>query len=201
MTSLVTLGGIVCNGGPDDTGVKWTCRTLQGWGSPAGTLSVMQRQQDHGGWGGGSWLKPRVLVAAGLLEAPDPASARQAVDRLCAAISLDAFTLVVSQPDIERQCLVRRDDEVLVTWETDSTLSWSVQLIAQDPRRYATTQITASTGLPSSTGGLTWPVTWPAVWAATVTSGVLGMDLEGNIASRPRFVIAGPCSDPVITLV
>lgn len=202
MTTLLTLGGIACNAdGTDDAGVTWRCQTLQGWGSPGGTLTVTQRSQDHGGWGGGSWLKPRTLVAAGTLEAPDQSTARDAVDQLCGAVSLDATTLVVSEDGVSRQCSVRRDDDVLVTWVTDTVASWSVQLIAQDPRRYSTDLITASTGLPSSSGGLAWPVTWPAAWPAVVTSGVLGVDLIGNISTRPRFIIAGPCSDPQVALV
>lgn len=201
MTQVLSFGDIVTDGNPDDFGVAWTCQTFTGWGSPGGTLTVTQRSQDHGGWGGNSFLKPRVLTAAGRLVAPDQATAVAAVDRLCAALSLDATTLVVSEDGVARQCAVRRDDDVLATWETDVIVTWSVQLIAQDPRRYATDLISVSTGLPSSSGGLTWPATWPISWPATVTSGVLGVDLVGNISTRPRFIITGPCSDPVITLV
>lgn len=175
----VRLGDITCNGARDDDGVLWRCRTLSGWGSPASTATTIRRPRDHGGWASKGYLAPRVLTMGGVMEAPSVAVARAAVDRLCTAAALDEVMLTVTE-DIARQCHVIRDGEVLVTWVTDRLAQWSLQLLAQDPRRYATSADSASTGLPAATGGLSWPATRGALNGnSTFGTDVLGWTAAG----------------------
>jgi len=49
---------------------------------------------------------------------------------------------------------VRREDAVLFKELTPTTASWSIQLLATDPRKFGVS-LSESTGLPSSSGGLT----------------------------------------------
>lgn len=183
--------------GLDDFGCDWTLTDLAGWGSPASTLSPVQKSRAPGAWPSPRQLAPRVLGPGGLINAPSKAAARDALDRLNAAVSLDASTLAVTEDDLTRTVTVYRQDEVLHTWLTDRLVQWSAQLVALDPRKYGDT-ITARTGLPSSFGGLTWPVTWPIEWTGQVNSGVISINNPGNTDAPISMRIDGPCQGPII---
>ena len=184
------------------SGVAWFLQQLDGWGSPKSTLDVRQRPRSHGGWAGAAFLQPRSLAASGLVTAPTAALLSDAIDRLNAAVSLDSTTLTVWEAGRARTCTVRRDDEVLVSdWVFDAgscSAQWSIQLVATDPRKYGAA-LTASTNLPSSSGGLTWPITWPAVWSATQVTGVVTLTNPGNITGPVTLRINGPVTGPTVT--
>lgn len=200
MARTVQLGDILCDNTTDAAGVLWICEDVQGWGSPGGTLQLTQRPAGHGSWAGDSYLKSRVMEVKGSLHAPDHATAVAALDRLYAAVSLDATPLVVTEAGLERMCMVRRQDDVLPTWESDTVVVWSAQVVAPDPRKYGPEQ-TATTGLPSTVGGLVWPVTWPIRWDATAASGVISVYNAGKLATPARLVVAGPVPGPRVALV
>ncbi|MER7280423.1 hypothetical protein ABT369_38900 [Dactylosporangium sp. NPDC000244] len=198
---LVQIGDIICNSdGLDSAGVAWLCEEFEGWGSPGSTLEVVQRSGDHGGWDGDAFLKPRIVSLKGMLAAPTAAAAQDALSRLNQAVSLALSPLTVTEAGLARTCMVRRQDDVLASAVSAREYEWSAQVVAPDPRKY-TAWSAAVTGLPSSTGGLTWPVTWPVVWAATVTTGVLSVVNAGDIGSRPVLRIDGPCQRPRVALV
>jgi hypothetical protein len=198
---LVQIGDIVCNSdNADSAGVVWLCEEFDGWGSPGSTLEVAQRSGDHGGWDGSGYLKPRIISLKGMLAAPTAAAAQDALSRLNQAIPLGLSPLTITEAGLARTCMVRRQDDVIAQAVSAREHEWSAQVVAPDPRKY-TAWAAASTGLPSSTGGLTWPVTWPAVWAATVTTGVLSVVNAGDIGSRPVLRIDGPCQRPRVALV
>ena len=72
-----------------------------------------------------------------------------------------------------------------------------VPLAATDPRIYAETESSDSTGLPAGSNGLTWPLTWPLVWGVT-TSGALVLNNAGNFRTSPVLKIDGPVTNPRI---
>lgn len=195
--SPVTLGGLNLSQ-VEDSGVEWTAETLDGWGSPKGTLTVTQRPRSHGGWGGNSFLTPRVVAISGWVSGPTAVLVSDAIDRLIAACSLDDTTLSVSESGRVRSCMVRRQDDVLVTWMTATLAQWSIQVVAEDPRKYGAL-ITASTHLPASVGGLRFPFRFPLRFPAVVTSGQIGVNNPGNIKSPLRLRIDGPCTGPIVT--
>lgn len=183
--------------GTDDFGCEWTLTDLTGWGSPASTLAPVQKSRAPGAWLSPRQLTPRIVGPAGMIQAPDKASARAALDRLNAAVSLDATTLAVTEDDLTRTITVYRQDEVLHTWLTDRLVQWSAQVVAPDPRKYGD-PIVVSTGLPSSSGGRTWPATWPITWTGQVTSGVISINNPGNTDAPISMRIDGPCLAPAI---
>ncbi|MGI5247766.1 hypothetical protein [Dactylosporangium sp. CA-139066] len=201
LNPLVQIGDIVCNSGvPDDAGVMWLCEEVEGWGSPGSTLEVAQRSGDHGGWDGDAYLRPRVMTVKGLMSAPTAAAARDAMSRLYRAVPLGLSPLTVTEAGLARTCMVRRQDDVLANAISTCDVEWSAQVVARDPRKY-TAEVSASTGLPLTSGGLTWPVTWPMTWDATVASGRLSVTNAGDFPTRPRLRIAGPCQGPRVTFV
>lgn len=74
-----------------------------------------------------------------------------------------------------------------------------VEVTAPDPLIYSLTQHTASTGLPSPTAGLTFPVTFPATFGAS-TGGSMQVVNAGNETTYPQITITGPCTSPIVTL-
>jgi hypothetical protein len=200
LNPLVQIGGITFNdGGVDVYGVTWMCEELGGWGSPGSTLDVAQRSGDHGGWAGGAWLKPRIMTVKGSLSAPSAATARDALSRLYQAFPLDLSPLTVTEAGLARTCMVRRQDDVIALSTSTCEMDWSAQVVAPDPRKYSAA-LSLTTGLPLSSGGLTWPVTWPATWNATVASGRIPVNNIGDFATRPQLRIDGPCQGPRVTL-
>lgn len=197
MTTLAQLGDQVLSG-VDAFGCKWTLIGLEGWhGSPASTLSPVQKTRSPGAWLSPRQLSPRQLAPSGLVEAPDEDSLRDALDRLNVAAALDGSTLTVTEGALVRTSTVYRQDTPLHTPETDVLAQWSLALVAVDPRKYGD-QIVASTGLPTSSGGLTWPVTWPMEWTGVTQSGVVSINNPGNTSAPILIRIDGPCNSPVI---
>lgn len=182
----------------EDSGVLWVLEDLQGWGSPKPTLNVVQRPRSDGGWGGNSYLSPRTITLDGTVICPDPSLLEDAIDRLNAAVTLAPTTLTVWKNGVARTATVRRQDEVLVSQTGDRAASWSIQVVAADPRKYAA-PTSASTGLPSSSGGLTWPITFPAMWSGVVNSGTVSIPNIGNYPAPVTIRVFGPIVGPIIT--
>lgn len=196
---LVTLGGITF-GTTDEHGVEWVLTSLKGWSdAPPSTGSTEQRVADHGGWNSSAFYAPRLVEVEGFLQASDWAGASEALDRLATAIPLDTPDwLYVDEGYRVLQVQVRQDGDPL-TERLNDWARFSVSLIASDPRRYGSEEVSASTGLPQTTGGLTLPIVLPIVIGAVVASGRVSVTNAGNMATRPTFTVYGPCPAFTIT--
>jgi len=186
----------------DDFGVTWIMdeNGVVGWGAPDGTLSPTQKPRQAGAWAGLSYAQPRPMTMAGVCIAPTAALASLAQDRLIAACSLDDTTLTVVEGGRSRWCTVRRDGAVLPVTINDCAFTWSIQVVAVDPRKLGT-PLMGSTALPSSSGGLTIPFTVPFAINSTVVSGQVSLFNPGNETGPVTLRIDGPCTGPVITHV
>ena len=74
----------------------------------------------------------------------------------------------------------------------------AITFVAFDPRRMWT-PITATTGLPASSGGLTVPFTVPFSITSTQTSGRVNITNPGSVNGPLTIQIFGPCTGPVVT--
>ncbi|MFE1321587.1 phage distal tail protein [Kitasatospora phosalacinea] len=201
----VTLGTLALDQA-DDSGVVWATTDLAGWrGSPATTLSVVQRPADHGGWVGPTpKLVPRQMELKLLIDAPSAALMDAAYEQLLAAVGTGPFTLQVTEGGLQRQMTVYRNGEVLPSSDGGTWAVYSVPLLAPDPRRYGALN-TVQLMLPAVSGGLSWPVSWPISWPATVVSGDAALPNSGTIATSPVITLYGPTSGtplttPIITI-
>nr|WP_203617816.1 phage tail domain-containing protein [Streptomyces bauhiniae] len=185
-------------GATDSAGVAWRLQTLEGWDSPEVRADFQDREADHGAWASPVYLGSRPITLSGVIEAPDRATLQTAMDQLSAAVSLTDTALTVWE-QTPKQAIVRRSGKLLTQYVTDRTATWSVLVTAADPRRYETTQQTGTTGLPSTTGGLTFPVTFPAAFSATTVSGQIVASNTGSIGTRPVITITGPVSAPSVS--
>ena len=184
----------------DCAGVSWTLCKLDGWGSPAVRTQYCSRQFDHGAWAAQAFYAPRVLTAGGTITAPDQAGLETALESLRDAAGIDDTVLTVYET-VPKRLIVRATGEVLIDRVTDRIAAYSVMLTAADPRRYSATLQTASTGLPTTSGGTTLPITLPLTLTAGSVSGQITLTNEGSIATRPVFTVTGPVTTPVISVL
>lgn len=185
-------------GAVDSSGVAWFLQTLEGWDSAEVRADFQDREGDHGSWASPVYLGSRPVTLAGTVEAPDRASLDTALDQLYVAAALTDMTLTVWE-STPKQAVVRRSGKVLAQHVTDRTATWSVLMTAADPRRYGTTLQTGTTGLPSTSGGLTFPVTFPVTFSATTVSGQINAVNSGTLDTRPVLTIAGPVVAPTVS--
>jgi len=195
--SYADLNGLALSA-VEDSGVQWDLTRLEGWeGSPQPTLKPEQGVRSHGTWSGDSYLGGRSIAASGWVSAPTPELLVDAINRLNDACALDAFPLRVTEATgLVRSSMVRRSGEVIVQ-TTDLEAEWSIQVHADDPRKLYD-ELSGTTKLPSSTGGLTVPFTVPFTIAATQESGQVSLTNPGNIEGPVRLRVDGPTAGPVI---
>jgi hypothetical protein len=197
----ITWGGLNLSG-IDAFGVTWMTTDFQGWdGSPPSTNSSKPKTRAHGAWAGNAFFDARHFVGKGIFKAPTEAALTDAFNRLNDAVSLDDSLLTVVEGATSRWCMARRTDEVIPTRiGSRPSAKWSIQGIADDPRKFST-PITASTHLPSSSGGLTIPYVVPYTIPATQVSGQVSIFNAGNETGPVVMRLDGPCAGPVITHV
>lgn len=179
--------------------------SLDGWGSPGSTVDVQQNARSHGAWAGDAYLDPRYPTLQGYIVAPTRAQAVAAFDDLAEACALDSATLTVIEGDLTRHMDTRRKGEILheVVGPNGSTIKWSVVLVATDPRKYGES-MSGSTGLPSTSGGMTFPVEFPFTFDESVASGRVSLTNPGNIEGPVRLRITagvGGLTGPKVTHV
>jgi hypothetical protein len=78
-------------------------------------------------------------------------------------------------------------------------IRYQVVLRAADPRWESSVSSSVSTGAPSSSGGLNFPVVWPVVWGSSSVGGAVIITNGGTTTCFPIITIQGPASGPVIT--
>lgn len=194
------LNGLVLTA-TDDQDVDWVQDTLDGWyGSPGSTLQLTPKLRAPGAWPSPRQSGPRTLVAAGYVEAPTPEALIDALDRLDEAVSVNAFIFTVSESGLVRSCIAYRQDEVLVKRVSDVGATWSVQLSVPDGRRFGA-PLTASTPLPSTTGGIRFPLKFPFNFGSRVVSGLCTLVSPGRAVGPVVLRIDGPVRAPQVTHV
>lgn len=201
-TPYRSLGSLALYG-TDPDGVTWSVQGPESsdwWASAASTASVIQRPRAHGAFVGRGFLDPARYVVVVQMHARTEAGLRRAIDRLHAAASLAPTTLTVTEDGGPRTAVVQREDQVLVRRPHPLSAVASVQLVAPDPRKMGVL-LTANTGLPSTSGGLTIPFTVPFTIGATQVTGQVSLTNPGNIAGPVRLRIDGPVTAPVVTHV
>jgi hypothetical protein len=181
----------------DSSGVAWYLQTLEGWDSPEIRSEFTEREADHGSWASPVYFGSRPITLSGTVEAQSRAELQGAMDQLYTAAALTDTTLTVWE-DTPKQATVRRSGKPLTQYLTDSKATWSVLVTAADPRRYSTTLQSGTTGLPVTTGGLTFPITFPITFSATVTAGQINAANLGSMDTRPVLTITGPVVAPTI---
>jgi len=196
----VTLGSLNFDAIGED-GSEFLVTDIEGWdGSAGSTVALTQKLRAPGGWlSVNPQLTPSSLTVTGHVSAPDLATLKSAVHRLKSAASLEQTTLTVS--DRGGQTLTMRVCRQGPPLVQSGGLYWdefSLSLVAADPRKFGTST-TVRTGLPSQSGGLTFPVTFPVTWSAVSVTGQVSLVNDGNIVGPVQAVAYGPLTDFTVT--
>lgn len=208
--TTVALGasGIVLGGAPDKFGVTWSLLSgADPWSPGLEPRHVTgDRGSAHGSWDATRYYGDRIQELSVLVKAPTHEALHHAHQRWMQAISLRPFAFTVDEPYFGRRwASMARDGRPtfneIVSSEHHNLARATASLVGRDPLIYSETEHVATTGFPSSVGGLSWPTSWPATWDAVVESGLLRVRNVGTEDAPVSWRIAGPVTDPVVTHV
>ncbi|HEY3559666.1 MAG TPA: hypothetical protein VGL05_19490 [Kribbella sp.] len=190
--------GITLNGGLDSDGVLVTCEKASGWGSPGSKSQGQSREGEHGSSPAPNpKMQPRVMQISGRITAPTRLLRQQTEHRLEAALGLDLFELTVVD-GIELTVQTQRSGDVTIDDDTDTTSNWLAELTCPDPRRYGAAK-TLTMNLPSTSGGVRFPVRFPLRFTGTMTSGDASATNDGNETAPVKVTFTGPLTTPRLT--
>jgi len=196
----LTFNGLVC--GP---GTSYLVTSVDGWLDVQGVTTVdTPRPNADGTWTTPDYNPSRLVnvtidIAGDVTPFATAVAAFEAATQTQAAPSAVVLTIPGRSPETIMAKVRRRVIPTDFAFARGLTQA-SVQFFAPDPRRLGAV-VTASTGLPTSTGGLTFPATWPVAWRAITLSGSISIVNPGDTAGPLALRIDGPCTAPVITQV
>lgn len=187
MTVEFTVNGLRFNaasvpGEPRFTG------TVSELGGAAARYESGGRVQQDGAWSTMAYLQQQAISLQGLVHVGSAAEIPVVVGRLRAAFSLRSVPLTVHWPSGDRTINVRRDGVVSVPApEGDRIIRWSATVVADDPNWYVGgPSVTPgwpsdgaqllTTRLPSTSGGLSFPLSFPTAFDAQSVSGDVVLD-------------------------
>lgn len=188
--SPIAIGDLLLNA-VDDNGTRWVVQKFEGWGSPASTAQFTQRARGNGSTSSEAFYQDRVMVLEGLILTESPELLSAAVDLLNASVTLEQFTMIVSETGYVRHVLAQRQGEVIITRFNNRQARFSIQVVATDPRKFGGL-ISVSTPLPSSTGGLTYPLTYPKTYTGVSETGIIQVTNTGNTQAPVWLRVDGP---------
>lgn len=191
--------------GTDPSGATWKVRDIENWlPLPATTGTVTQNAYADGGWLGEAFFQPKPLRLIQQITASGRAQMNAAISQFNAAIPVRSVApLAMLDAGVLRYRMVRMEGAPALPKHTGLFAMADVQLVDPFGRMLSgdgstAFTYTASTGLPSTTGGLTVPFTLAATIPATVTSGSVTVTNQGNTTPPVKIIIAGPVTNPVI---
>lgn len=196
------LGDLVWNA-RDADGVEWiVTKDKDWWVAPSRRVTHLDRPFADGFGRSRSWAGSRVLLFEGCMIAPTRALRDQRLDEL-AAICGDGGTvpLIGPGPDGQYRLDVEYTDPPDVEPLNSTAVAWQWTLVATAPvKRSVTEYTTGQIPLPSTSGGLTFPITFPISFAATTTSGTALVTNGGRADTGLILRVDGPAPNPRINL-
>lgn len=182
----------------DENGICWLWQKLEGWDGPdVQGGGVIPRSGDQGAWASPQYFQARTLTWTVTASAPSQALRDVARQLLSSAVPVsDLATLTVGEP-VPKQVRVRRSGKITEAYPTLADVTFTIGLVAPDPRKYGTQVYSASANaLPSGGTGFTSPFTSPFSVPAQAPGGSLAVTNAGNFETRPVITITGPISAP-----
>jgi hypothetical protein len=198
------LGGILL-----DVNVPGSLRSVAdaaGWDkAPAISNGLQPKAQQDGAWDGTGFSGERVVTITGLMREATPQAA-YAVQQQLAALrpqSVQEFVVVDSAIG-SLSAMARVTVGVDPTWVDDAAFTYDITITAPDPLKYGPPTFATATLSTSTPGaGKVYPVAYPVDYgiAPGVTPGAVAVANAGTASYWPRLRIAGPVTNPVVTLV
>jgi hypothetical protein len=202
-TGGLTYGGLDIEfGKTDSNGVTWLWRKLEGWDGPdVQGGGVIARAGDHGAWASPQFYAARTMTLTVTASAPTQALRDVARATLQQALPVSDLAMLRYDEPISKYAWVRRSGKLSEAYPTLTDVTFTIGLVAPDPRKYATVQRSLPlTLLPSGGGGgMTVPFTIPVTLHSSPPPGGGYAVNGGSFLSPPVVVLTGPASAPSIT--
>jgi hypothetical protein len=191
-------------GAVDSNGTGWILQQVVGWDGAPAVGQLIQRSADQGGWAASQFYGPRVLTLTITASAQSQYYRDIARMQMAQVIPINDLAVFTYNEPIPKFAQVRLNAgaQIAETYMTTCDVTFSVPLVAPDPRKYGVTAqsngMTLPTTIPSP---LTLPAAPPFTLAATVPPGLGAMSCynAGNYETRPILTISGPIPAPIIT--
>ncbi|MFC6884682.1 phage distal tail protein [Actinomadura yumaensis] len=206
MPNLITgPGQIEWNGLLLGDGTEYLVQSLTGWRElPGVDVGTENRPMVHGAWAGRVLAQERIVTAE-LTIVPLDGEVGRVVAELEAATSpsedaAEAELTVEDYPGERRSVWgqITRRAIPLASGYRQRITGVAIQWNCADPRLYAPVDREVSTGLPSSGGGLDYPLSYPLSYGAPGASGAVPAENAGNVPTSPRLTVTGSCVRPQV---
>lgn len=196
----VYTGSSVPLGAVDGNGTAWVIQKLDGWDSPdvqgAGVIAL---SGDHGAIPAPQYYAARSLTLKVTATASSQALRDAARAAMQAAVPVSDLALFTYNEPVPKQAYVRRSGRLTEVCLDLQSVTFTVGMIAPDPRKYGTVTKTASAyAINASLTGVTVPFTMPVTLPAQPLSGSAVIVNAGNFETRPVITITGPITSPAL---
>jgi hypothetical protein len=183
----------------DSNGICWLWQKIDGWDGPdVQGAGVIARSGDHGAWASPQYYAARTLTLTVTASAPTQALRDLARSLLQQAVPISDLAQLRYDEPTPKMAWVRRSGKVSESYPTLTDVTFTVGLVAPDPRKYSTVQRSLAIGLlPSGGGGgMVVPFTIPITLDSAPPPGAAVATNAGDFESPPVAVIAGPVIGP-----
>jgi hypothetical protein len=215
------LDGLSLNTGSDGgLGFEYLVQTTKGWrGSPPARPQLNERPTSSGAYRSPNYYGPRVIELDGIAVAPTR-DLREILSDGLAGLCADPDSqvpLICHERTRSLYAYVERQSEVSVIDLPDGfTVTFNIQLVATDPRKYSTLVKMASTAIAQDALlGVEWngpaspftgaqfngpaiPVTGLVWQASSGVSGIMSLDNGGTASAPIQFTITAPVTGTLI---
>lgn len=208
----LTLNGFPLYG-MDDNGCEWhvTFQDVSGLFDGVGSsLKTSEKAMSDGWYGNLPRLQGRTITVEGYIIGRCTESCIVSWNAFKSVLDYAGMRLVACLGGIGRQVQVLQSAAApLVKWAGVNMLKFSLGLTSLSSYLYGLEEVSDSTFLPSSSGGMTFPYRFeePGVsaaswqWNEIVTSGSVALSNEGTASSPVTIRIDGPVVDPQVSHV
>lgn len=188
--TAITWRGITIGGGGN-----YHVEEITGWDDLPDITSYDQPSaRGHGDHPGDQFARARIVTASGTIASP---AARDALALALSAVSPVSSTV----EDMTVQTfgrvltagarLIRRSLPVGENYAA-GVVPFALQWKCTDPLRYDVPQTAGPIGLPTSGGGLVYPLTYPLDYGTSSTPGMLTLANDGTADTSVLFTVSGP---------
>nr|UWF88635.1 MAG: tail protein [Bacteriophage sp.] len=208
----LTLNGFPLYG-VDSYGCEWhvTFQDVSGlFDGVSSTLKTSEKAMTDGWYGNLPRLQGRTITIEGHIIGRCTESCVASWNAFKSVLDTGGMLLTVRLGDIGLQVRVWQSTSApLIKWDGVNILRFSVGLTALSPYLYGLDSVSGVSGLPRSTGGMTFPYhfeeagvslsSW--MWSENVVSGRVALDNVGTAPSPVMIRIDGPVANPQISHV
>lgn len=184
-------------------GTNFVTRQLDLWSAPDVRAGEAVRAQQHGLYPGTDWLGGRMIAAAfyvtGTTDALEVANRQSLAQAWKMPDPGSRAQLVWQEDDGIKYCVFGKPR--LASPKVEPRVPTECRFVATDPRIYANAPSSATTGLSTSSGGLTFAAAAPFVFGTGGAGSTMACPNAGTFTTPWTATFTGPLVAPTLTHV